>query len=151
MTSGTPDAEAARSELARLQRLRALVKFAGLAWFLPLFIAGFIVAVATHATPIGVMLIVFGVAGRLAVSALDISLSVRLPRLTYEAAGSQRWWYDPRSGSVEEGMMPRGRHRDGPYRTRDDALRAPEIARERAAAWNAEDDWSTGSHPFAPR
>ena len=29
--------------------------------------------------------------------------------------------------------------RDGPYATREDAARAPEIARERAANWNAED------------
>jgi hypothetical protein len=30
--------------------------------------------------------------------------------------------------------------RDGPFATREEAERAPEIARERAAAWAAEDD-----------
>jgi hypothetical protein len=97
-------------------------------------------AVATPVPLAGELLIAVGVTGRFAAVAADTYFATRLSRLSYEAEGRQRWWYDPRTGNVEEGMMPRGRHRDGPYRTRDDAIRAPEIARERAAAWNAEDD-----------
>lgn len=130
----------ARSELGRLQRLRVIVKLAGFAWFLLLVGVGFVVFIAFRAIPVSLVLVTIGILGRFAVSAVDAYLAVRIPRLSYESEGSQRWWYDRRSGGVEEGMMPHGRHRDGPYRTREDALRAPEIARERAAAWNADDD-----------
>jgi len=140
MTTGTPEADAARSELARLQRLSIVVKLAGFAWLFLLVTGGFILAVAIQSVAAGVILAGIGISGRLATGAFDTYVSFRTPKLSYESEGSQRWWYDWRSGNVEEGIMPLGRHRDGPYRTRDDALRGPEIARERAAAWNAEDD-----------
>ena len=140
MTTGTPEAEAARSELARLQQLRLVVKLAGLGSFLLLVSVGFIVFVTIQALLVSLTLAGLGVAARFAAVAFDTYLGLRMPKLSYESEGSQRWWYDRRSGNVEEGIMPRGRHRDGPYRSRDDALRGPEIARERAAAWNAEDD-----------
>lgn len=50
------------------------------------------------------------------------------------------WWYNHKSGEVEEGPQSLGSDRDGPYATREDAERAPEIAQERAAAWAAEDE-----------
>ena len=50
------------------------------------------------------------------------------------------WWYNHKTGQVEEGPQSLGSDRDGPYASRADAERAPEIARERAAAWAAEDD-----------
>ncbi|CAN5439755.1 hypothetical protein BH09ACT4_BH09ACT4_08650 [soil metagenome] len=50
------------------------------------------------------------------------------------------WWYNNKTCQVEEGPQSLGLDRDGPYASREDAERAPEIARERAAAWNAEDD-----------
>jgi hypothetical protein len=49
------------------------------------------------------------------------------------------WWYNHKTGEVEEGPQSLGSERDGPYATREDAARAPEIARERAADWAAED------------
>lgn len=58
----------------------------------------------------------------------------------YKAQGQSRWWYVRETGAVEEGIAPRGPRRDGPYRTRDEALRAPEIAKQRATAWNNEND-----------
>jgi hypothetical protein len=140
MTTGESEAEAARSELARLQQLRLVVKLAGLGWFFLLGAVGFIVLVTIHSILVGLTLMVLGIMGRFAAGAFDTYLSVRMPKLSYESEGGQRWWYDRRSGNVEEGIMPHGKHRDGPYRSRDDALRGPEIARERAAAWNAEDD-----------
>lgn len=50
------------------------------------------------------------------------------------------WWYNHRTGEVEEGPQSLGSDRDGPYASREDAARAPEIAQERARAWAAEDD-----------
>jgi hypothetical protein len=50
------------------------------------------------------------------------------------------WWYNHKTGEVEEGPQSLGSDRDGPYATREDAARAPEIARERAEAWAAEDE-----------
>jgi len=51
------------------------------------------------------------------------------------------WWYNHKTGEVEEGPQSLGSDRDGPYATREDAARAPEIAQERAAAWAAEDEY----------
>jgi hypothetical protein len=49
------------------------------------------------------------------------------------------WWYNNKTGEVEEGAQSVGVDRDGPYATREDAARAPQIAAERARAWAAED------------
>lgn len=49
------------------------------------------------------------------------------------------WWYNHKTGEVEEGPQSLGSDRDGPYASRADAERAPEIARERARAWAAEE------------
>ena len=49
------------------------------------------------------------------------------------------WWYNHRNDTVEEGPQSLGSDRDGPFDTYEDALRAPEIARERAARWAAEE------------
>jgi hypothetical protein len=50
------------------------------------------------------------------------------------------WWYNHKTGEVEEGPQSLGSERDGPYKSREDAARAPEIAQERARTWAAEDD-----------
>ncbi len=50
------------------------------------------------------------------------------------------WWYNHKTGEVEEGPQSLGSDRDGPYASREDAARAPEIARQRAAEWNKDDD-----------
>jgi hypothetical protein len=49
------------------------------------------------------------------------------------------WWYNHVTGEVEEGPQSLGIDRDGPFATREEAARAPEIAQERARRWAAED------------
>jgi hypothetical protein len=53
------------------------------------------------------------------------------------------WWYNHKTGEVEEGPQSLGSERDGPYASKEDAARAPQIAAERAKKWAAEDssDW----------
>lgn len=50
-----------------------------------------------------------------------------------------QWWYNDRTGEVEEGPQSLGIERIGPFESREEALRAPEIVAERARAWAAED------------
>ena len=50
-----------------------------------------------------------------------------------------QWWYNHNTGKVEEGPQSLSMDRDGPYASKEDAERAPEIARERSRAWAAED------------
>ncbi len=50
------------------------------------------------------------------------------------------WWYNHKTGQVEEGPQSLGSDRDGPFATREEAERAPEIAAERARRWAAEED-----------
>ncbi|MBN9141898.1 MAG: methionine aminopeptidase [Micrococcales bacterium] len=50
------------------------------------------------------------------------------------------WWYNHRTGEVEEGPQSLGSERDGPFATREEAERAPQIAAERSRAWAAEDE-----------
>lgn len=49
------------------------------------------------------------------------------------------WWFNHKTGEVEEGAQSLGADRDGPFATREEAARAPEIAKERARAWAAEE------------
>jgi hypothetical protein len=49
------------------------------------------------------------------------------------------WWYNHRTGEVEEGAQSLSSERDGPFATREEAARAPEIIAERARRWAAED------------
>lgn len=55
------------------------------------------------------------------------------------------WWYNHRTGEVEEGPQSLGSDRDGPFDTRADAERAPQIAAERAKAWRDEEDGEEAS------
>lgn len=50
-----------------------------------------------------------------------------------------QWWYNHRTGAVEEGPQSLGSDRDGPFASQEEALRAPQIAAERARKWAAED------------
>ena len=50
------------------------------------------------------------------------------------------WWYNHRTGEVEEGTLSLGSDRDGPFESREEAERAPQIAAERAQAWRDEED-----------
>jgi len=49
------------------------------------------------------------------------------------------WWYNNRTGQVEEGPQSIAAERDGPFASREEAERAPEIAAERARRWAEED------------
>jgi hypothetical protein len=49
------------------------------------------------------------------------------------------WWYNHKTGQVEEGAQSLGSDRDGPFATKEDAARAPEIAAERSRRWAQED------------
>ncbi|ERG63040.1 hypothetical protein L332_01010 [Agrococcus pavilionensis RW1] len=63
------------------------------------------------------------------------------------------YWYNLETGVVEEGMVSPGYDRAGPFATREEAARAPEIIKERSRKWAAEeaaeDDW--GSKPADQR
>ncbi len=50
------------------------------------------------------------------------------------------WWYNHKTGEVEEGPQSLGSERDGPFNSREDAARAPEIVAERSRQWAAEDE-----------
>lgn len=49
------------------------------------------------------------------------------------------WWYNRVTGQVEEGPQSLGSERIGPFETREDAARAPEIIAERSRKWAEED------------
>jgi hypothetical protein len=51
----------------------------------------------------------------------------------------KKWWFNHTTGEVEYGRKSLSMHRDGPYDTEEEARRAPEIAKERARAWDEED------------
>ncbi|EAR25344.1 methionine aminopeptidase [marine actinobacterium PHSC20C1] len=54
-----------------------------------------------------------------------------------------QWWYNHKTGEVEEGPQSLGVDRDGPFDTREQAERAPQIIAERAQKWAKDeaDDW----------
>jgi hypothetical protein len=57
--------------------------------------------------------------------------------------GRGQWWYNTKTGQVEPDDN-HGPNRDvlGPYKTKEDAARALEIARERTEKWDREDrEW----------
>jgi len=53
---------------------------------------------------------------------------------------SPEFWFNDRTGEVEEGPQSLAVYRIGPFRTRAEAERAPEIVAERARRWAAEED-----------
>ncbi len=59
---------------------------------------------------------------------------------THHDGDAAHWWYNHKTGEVEHGPQSLGSDRDGPYETEADARRAPEIARERARAWAADEE-----------
>jgi len=56
-----------------------------------------------------------------------------------DGVGTQ-WWFNTRTGEVEEGPQSLGVDRVGPFKSRDEAARANEIIAERARKWADEDD-----------
>ena len=52
----------------------------------------------------------------------------------------EKWWYNHQTGEVEYGRQSLSMDRDDPFDSEEEATRAPEIARERAAKWAAEEE-----------
>ncbi len=50
-----------------------------------------------------------------------------------------QWYYNRKTGEVEEGAQSLGSDRDGPFDSKEDAARAPQIIAERARKWAEED------------
>ena len=53
---------------------------------------------------------------------------------------AETYWFNTRTGEVEEGEQSLAHYRLGPFETRDEAARAPEIVEERARKIREEDD-----------
>lgn len=53
---------------------------------------------------------------------------------------SETYWYNTRTGEVEEGPQSLSIDRLGPFSTREEAARGPEIVEERARKIREEDD-----------
>lgn len=60
----------------------------------------------------------------------------------------RQYYFNVRTGAVEQGYVSGVTHRMGPYDTPEEASRALEIARERNARWEAEEarerTWAEG-------
>lgn len=54
-------------------------------------------------------------------------------------AETQQWWYNHKTGEVEQGRHSLGMHRDGPFDSAEEAARAPEIAQQRSRAWDEDE------------
>jgi hypothetical protein len=52
---------------------------------------------------------------------------------------ADQWWYNNKTGEVEQGALSLSADRDGPFATREEAARAPEIIAERSRRWAAEE------------
>jgi hypothetical protein len=115
----------------------ALVRIASAFGTLALIVAGIVLVFAVPRSPIGPMFVLVAVVARFAVRGYLTHLQRLDAHRQYELEG-QRWWFNRRTRTVEEGERPHGAFRDGPYPTREAAERAPQIARGRAAEWNAE-------------
>ncbi|GAA1792212.1 MULTISPECIES: hypothetical protein [Leucobacter] len=51
----------------------------------------------------------------------------------------ETYWYNTRTGEVEDGPQSLSVDRIGPFATREEAARGPEIVAERARKWAEED------------
>jgi len=60
-------------------------------------------------------------------------------------SGSEKYWYNLKTGEVEKGYESPAIDRAGPFDTPEEAAKAPEIMRERSRAWaeeeSREDSW----------
>jgi len=52
---------------------------------------------------------------------------------------AETYWYNTQTGLVEEGPQSLSVDRIGPFKTREEAARAPQIVEERARAWREEE------------
>ncbi|MBP6685935.1 MAG: methionine aminopeptidase [Leucobacter sp.] len=52
----------------------------------------------------------------------------------------ETYWFNSKTGEVEEGPQSLAVYRVGPFKTREEATRAPQILADRAREWNEEDE-----------
>ncbi|GAA1564855.1 hypothetical protein ACIFOC_01975 [Leucobacter aridicollis] len=52
----------------------------------------------------------------------------------------ETYWFNSKTGEVEEGPQSLAIYRIGPFKTREEAQRAPKLLAERAREWNEEDE-----------
>jgi hypothetical protein len=120
------------------RRLR-IVQRVRLFSFLPLIGLAVLVSVTLPQSGLAPVFALLAIVSTLGLRIAERVLTWRMHHLHYVEAGRSRWWVDRRTGAAEEGEHARGPFRDGPYPSQEAAERAPEIARQRAAEWNAED------------
>jgi len=53
--------------------------------------------------------------------------------------GSDKYWYNLKTGQVEKGFESPAPDRAGPFDTPEEAAKAPEVIRERSRAWADEE------------
>ena len=53
--------------------------------------------------------------------------------------GRDKFWYNLVTGEVEQGFESPAIDRAGPFATREEAAKAPELLRERSRAWAEEE------------
>lgn len=53
---------------------------------------------------------------------------------------SVQYWFNTHTGQVEVGKQSIALYRLGPFASREEAERAPQIIADRAAAWRAEEE-----------
>jgi hypothetical protein len=51
-----------------------------------------------------------------------------------------QFWFNSQTGQVEVGPQSLALHRLGPFKSREEAEKAPDIIAARAAAWRAEEE-----------
>jgi hypothetical protein len=54
--------------------------------------------------------------------------------------GSEKYWYNLKTGAVEFGYKTPAPDRAGPFDTAEEAAHAPEIIKRRSQEWAEEDD-----------
>ncbi|GAA1319528.1 methionine aminopeptidase [Leucobacter albus] len=52
----------------------------------------------------------------------------------------ETYWFNTKTGEVEEGPQSLAVYRVGPFKTREEALHAPGLLAERARQWNEDDE-----------
>lgn len=135
-TADTVEQAEARRKLRRRIRFQLAAKFGSTV----LLFAGALLTTLLPIHSIGLLMLFCGFVLRVGLALNENSTRKETAKLSYVASGKEQWWFNRKTGEVEEGPVLGGLHLDGPYSSREDAMRSVEIARERAAAWNAEDD-----------
>lgn len=75
------------------------------------------------------------VRGTLTVSGREILMNAQ----DWGVESSDQYWYNTRTGEIETGKQSLSIDRVGPFETREQAARAPEIIAERARRWAEEE------------